>query len=283
MVSRRATRACTLHRRQHVVIMVLRRATIGCRFTVRRFELRDNLGRAAHLDGAPARAGNSRLDPQYCSSTLPACCTRGICIGSQAYLGIASGIAQALQEREILLCYRQLCREMRCVLTLFVAHWCGALRSPLRRVSRGPLRATAEARVGDVGEAASGGSRPGLDEDEVFACDESVAFWREFQAEGPASAAENFRRAATIASSRATSGGARAVAYWASHAARTAYFASNALLGSAAFSASRRLGADEGTGAATAAAGFGSGLGGLGVDLGVASWAGKGCFNVPSN
>ena len=162
----------------------------------------------------------------------------------------------------------------------------GALRAPLGgvRTSRGAaLRATVEkpavsespvrtTAADDVYVLTEEDPRPGLEENEVFRCDDSVAFWRDFQRDGPEDAASNFRRAAEVASAGLASGGAKAVVYWASHAARTAYFAGNAVLGTAAHAANQRA-SDA---SSSEAAGFSAnqqrgGIGGFGIDAAVAS------------
>ena len=96
-----------------------------------------------------------------------------------------------------------------------------ALRATVEKpaVSESPVRTTA---ADDVYVLTEEDPRPGLEENEVFRCDDSVAFWRDFQRDGPEDAASNFRRAAEVASAGLASGGAKAVVYWASHAARTA-------------------------------------------------------------
>ena len=80
------------------------------------------------------------------------------------------------------------------------------------------------------------------------------------------------RRAAEVASAGLASGSAKAVAYWASHAARTAYFVGNAVLGTAAHAANQRAG----DATSSEAAGFSAnqragGVGGFGIDAAVAS------------
>ena len=141
------------------------------------------------------------------------------------------------------------------------------------RVRSGALRrsATVEKPLVEVVEAVEADRCPGLEENEVFACDDTVAFWREFQREAPSPAVENLQQAAALAGEGLSSGGARAVAYWASHAARTAYFVGNAVLGTTAFNVNQRLGGGEGGGSPFQAASFGSGAGGLGVDAAIAS------------
>jgi hypothetical protein len=54
---------------------------------------------------------------------------------------------------------------------------------------------------------------PGLDENEKFECDEYVSFWRDFQSGGFASAEENARSLANVASSF-TSLGPEGLSYW---------------------------------------------------------------------
>ena len=116
-----------------------------------------------------------------------------------------------------------------------------------------------------------GGPRPGATENDAFECDASVAAWAAFQRDGPRPAAENLRRAAGVAASRAA-GGPRALAYWAGHAARTAYFVGNALAGTTAFDASRRLSGGGPSASSSEAAGFGQSQGVLpGLDAAVAS------------
>ena len=87
----------------------------------------------------------------------------------------------------------------------------GALRAPLGATSRGAaLRATVEKPVAttaaddvyvletptEVAKEYEGGPKPGLDENERFACDASVAAWAEFQRGGAAAPLDNLREAA---------------------------------------------------------------------------------------
>jgi ubiquinone/menaquinone biosynthesis C-methylase UbiE len=68
---------------------------------------------------------------------------------------------------------------------------------------------------------------PGLREDHVFDCDESVVFWKEFQSEGNQ---RNLQKAlVTIINEANRSNMARA--YWTSHIIRTGFFSVNAALG----------------------------------------------------
>ncbi|KAL3938586.1 MAG: hypothetical protein SGBAC_006527, partial [Bacillariaceae sp.] len=69
---------------------------------------------------------------------------------------------------------------------------------------------------------------PGLREDDVFDCDESVQFWKEFQSEGNDG---NLQRLLQILREEANVDNL-ARAYWTSHLLRTGYFSMNAALGS---------------------------------------------------
>eukprot|EP00980_Cylindrotheca_fusiformis_P007068 scaffold1482_cov120-Cylindrotheca_fusiformis.AAC.10 len=72
---------------------------------------------------------------------------------------------------------------------------------------------------------------PGLREDEVFDCDESVTFWKEFQSKGTE---RNLQRMIATITKEASSGGNQARAYWSSHVLRTGYFFLNAGAGTIA-------------------------------------------------
>ena len=148
----------------------------------------------------------------------------------------------------------------------------GALRAPLGATSRGAaLRATVEKPVAttaaddvyvletptEVAKEYEGGPKPGLDENERFACDASVAAWAEFQRGGAAAPLDNLREAAALAARRAGSG-PRAALYWAGHAARTGYFVANALAGTTSHNLNRRFSSATAD-SSSEAAGFGRG------------------------
>lgn len=74
---------------------------------------------------------------------------------------------------------------------------------------------------------------PGELENEKFVCDESVAFWREFQKDGPTTAQENAQQILLIATEFARS--RDGADYWLRHVGRTSYFIANALFGAIGF------------------------------------------------
>jgi len=106
--------------------------------------------------------------------------------------------------------------------------------------------------------AASPPAGPGAHEDERFGSDPSVARWRTFQRERPATAVDNLRAAASISASIGSGGGG---SYAAAAGLRTSYFAANALLGSLAAEVHERLQAGAGSG----------GRSGLDIDAATAS------------
>jgi len=75
---------------------------------------------------------------------------------------------------------------------------------------------------------------PGQAENELFQCDDTVAFWRDFQRDGFFTAQENMQGIAKVASSFASLG-PNGLNYWLRHVARTGYFATNAILGTVGF------------------------------------------------
>lgn len=78
---------------------------------------------------------------------------------------------------------------------------------------------------------------PGLREDDVFDCDESVGFWKEFQSEGNQ---ENLQRMMTTITNDSNRDN-MARAYWTSHILRTGYFTMNAAMGTIASDLYERL------------------------------------------
>lgn len=70
-------------------------------------------------------------------------------------------------------------------------------------------------------------------ENEKFDCDESVAFWREFQIDGFDSAEQNLQNLAQVAAKFAQN--PESLDYFLRHGGRTAYFISNAILGNVGF------------------------------------------------
>lgn len=81
---------------------------------------------------------------------------------------------------------------------------------------------------------------PGADENDIFQCDESVDFWRNFQRAGLESTEQNLRAIPAVASSFVGKG-PNAISYWVRHVGRSAYFAGNAVLGNIGFDLHERL------------------------------------------
>eukprot|EP00986_Skeletonema_menzelii_P021390 scaffold34360_cov177-Skeletonema_menzelii.AAC.2 len=74
----------------------------------------------------------------------------------------------------------------------------------------------------------------GLDENNLFKCDDSVEFWRNFQIDGFQSAQENLVELSNISRRFITSQDPDAISYWVKHVGRSCYFFGNAALGSIA-------------------------------------------------
>ena len=70
---------------------------------------------------------------------------------------------------------------------------------------------------------------PGIREDELFECDYSVQYWKDFRSEGNDG---NLQRMLQVLQEEANKDN-QARAYWASHLLRTGYFTANAALGTA--------------------------------------------------
>ncbi|KAG7360859.1 methyltransferase UbiE family protein [Nitzschia inconspicua] len=87
---------------------------------------------------------------------------------------------------------------------------------------------------------------PGMAENSKFDCDESVAMWRDFQSAGFGTVENNLNEMSRVAS-RFAAMGPQAQSFFARHVGRSAYFAMNGLLGTAAFRLHERLvrGQDE--------------------------------------
>eukprot|EP00574_Skeletonema_japonicum_P000561 CAMPEP_0201738508 /NCGR_PEP_ID=MMETSP0593-20130828/45287_1 /ASSEMBLY_ACC=CAM_ASM_000672 /TAXON_ID=267983 /ORGANISM="Skeletonema japonicum, Strain CCMP2506" /LENGTH=496 /DNA_ID=CAMNT_0048232729 /DNA_START=168 /DNA_END=1658 /DNA_ORIENTATION=- len=77
-------------------------------------------------------------------------------------------------------------------------------------------------------------SSPGLDENHLFKCDDSVEYWRNFQRDGFQSAQENLLEISNVSRRFITSQDSDAVSYWAKHVGRSGYFLGNAALGTIA-------------------------------------------------
>lgn len=73
-------------------------------------------------------------------------------------------------------------------------------------------------------------SSPAEIENTKFECDETVQYWQDFQRDGFASAQENARELAAVAS-RFAAKGPDGIDYWVRHVARLGYFVTNAVLG----------------------------------------------------
>lgn len=86
--------------------------------------------------------------------------------------------------------------------------------------------------------------QPGLNENDLFECDASVGFWRNFQYEegggGDWTTQQNLQEIANIAT-RFASLGPNAWSYWLKHAGRSGYFVGNAVLGTLGSSLHERL------------------------------------------
>jgi hypothetical protein len=82
---------------------------------------------------------------------------------------------------------------------------------------------------------------PALRENEIFDCDSSVEFWREFgNQNNPRTLQTNIADIAAIAS-RFAAQGPDALRYWLRHTGRSSYFAGNALLGNLGYQLHERL------------------------------------------
>jgi hypothetical protein len=87
---------------------------------------------------------------------------------------------------------------------------------------------------------------PGLAENSKFDCDESVAWWRDFQSAGLGTVEDNLNEMSQVAS-RFVAMGPQAQSFFVRHLGRSSYFVVNALLGMTAFQLHERLvrGRDE--------------------------------------
>ena len=72
---------------------------------------------------------------------------------------------------------------------------------------------------------------PGMRENAVFECDESVYFWRDFQRQGLATTAANVQHLAEITQRFTTRYGPAGLDHWWRYVGRSAYFVTNAALG----------------------------------------------------
>ncbi|KAG7357042.1 methyltransferase UbiE family protein [Nitzschia inconspicua] len=98
----------------------------------------------------------------------------------------------------------------------------------------------------EANQQASTSLTPGMAENSKFDCDESVAMWRDFQSAGFGTVEDNLNEMSRVAS-RFAAMGPQAQSFFARHVGRSAYFAMNGLLGTAAFRLHERLvrGQDE--------------------------------------
>ena len=83
-------------------------------------------------------------------------------------------------------------------------------------------------------KSSSSSSSPGLDENKLFNCDDSVEYWRNFQIDGFRSAQQNLAEMASISRRFVTLSDSDAISYWFKHVGRSSYFLGNAALGSLA-------------------------------------------------
>ena len=116
---------------------------------------------------------------------------------------------------------------------MLIAPVWGPISAGFMRATVPQAYATRMAAVADPFTSTMPEPKPGLAEDTLFACDDSVSFWAGFQRDDPLPALENLQKSLQIASRYASQ--PDAAAYWAAHAARTAYFLANAGAGLAAF------------------------------------------------
>jgi ubiquinone/menaquinone biosynthesis C-methylase UbiE len=77
-------------------------------------------------------------------------------------------------------------------------------------------------------------SPPGMRENDVFECDESVTFWRDFQRQRFLEPRENLEEIARVTQRFTTKYGTEGLDHWWRHVARTSYFATNGVLGATA-------------------------------------------------
>ena len=152
----------------------------------------------------------------------------------------------------------------------------GALPSPRSLSSVRPsVRMQAAVTVSDVEETEATIGTPGQDEKARFMLDAGVHTWEAFQNGGATpTAASNMQEVAAIFARIASKPGG--ATYAAAHGLRSGYFITNALLGTAAFSLSKRVSGAKTSDGVFSIAGFGNsgkseGLGGLGVDTTIAS------------
>jgi hypothetical protein len=136
--------------------------------------------------------------------------------------------------------------------------------SPLRATVSPPQESSASPAVETEEE-------PGQNEKALFRCDPSCAMWEDFQRQETPDAVANLQAAASTVAKYMPGpfdglGGADALSYWAKHAARTGYFLTNALAGTAAHSVEQRRSA----GGSDGGLGYG-GFAGMGIDPAVAS------------
>ena len=91
----------------------------------------------------------------------------------------------------------------------------------------------------------SSSSSPGLDENKLFNCDDSVEYWRNFQIDGFWSAQQNLAEMASISRRFVTLSDSDAISYWFKHVGRSSYFFGNAALGSLASGLHERFVAND--------------------------------------